>query len=124
MNKFNFLKIALVLVVSTAALAKETPKASSKRSPATTELAHAYCGTLKDYGDSYQILDGMFNAYLAQDDSAPSDPNGVVKAIISQKLVGTCSCIIGVAESFDRGGQTAYQFRQVTGLKSCKDIIK
>jgi hypothetical protein len=96
----------------------------SAQSFAVSELPHAYCGTLKDYGDSYQIIDGMFDVYLPQDNEAPADPKGVVKSIVANKLNNSCVCVIGIAESFDRGGETAYSFKQITGLKTCHDLVK
>ena len=93
---------------------------------AATETPHAYCGTLKDWGDSYQIIDGSYDVYFAQDDSAPADLKGVGKYLGSLRgaAANKCYCITGTAQSFNRGGQTAYMFLQVTGLKSCQTIIE
>lgn len=86
--------------------------------------AQSYCGTLKDYGDRHQIVDGIFDVFLAHDNTAPADPKNIVKTIIDKKLNNKCVCIGGIAESFDRGGQTAYAFKRLNDLKTCKVVVK
>lgn len=94
------------------------------KNPQLPLQSHSYCGILKNYGDAYQIVDGIYDVYLPQDNQAPADPKRIVKTIIAKKLVNNCVCIGGIADSFDRGGDLAYAFKQIDNLKSCKTIIR
>jgi|GEM_PF-2287766 len=77
------------------------------------------CGTLKDNGDSYQILNGQ-NPYISVADDHPEDPNGVIDQLTRTKRAGDCVCVTGVVTSYDRGGKTAYEFQSLKSLSSCK----
>ena len=80
--------------------------------------SNLYCGTVKDNGDSYQIMDGKFNSYWAAD-APPKDPKGLESSPLLRKGGEHCLCVEGLVKSFQRAGKRAYLFTEIQGLKPC-----
>jgi hypothetical protein len=109
--KRNRLLVLIFILLSGAAKAAAT-------------LPNAYCGEFKDNGDSFQIIDGIYNAYIEQNDlERPIDLKGIAKYLWKDSPQGKCYCLIGMVESFYRKPRIAYEFKELIGLKSCQNII-
>lgn len=91
----------------------------------TNFLPNAYCGTFKDNGDSFQIIDGIYNTYWDSGDTdKPKDPKGIASYLWQNSPHGKCYCIVGLIQPYSRGNDIAYAFTELMGLKQCQDIIK
>ena len=74
--------------------------------------SNLYCGTVKDYGDAIQIMDGKFNPWW----DANELPNNLPPIDLVRK---GCMCAEGLVKSFQRAGKQAYTFTKIQGSKPC-----
>jgi hypothetical protein len=74
--------------------------------------SNLYCGTVKDYGDAIQIMDGKFNPWW----DANELPNNLPPIDLVRK---GCMCADGLVKSFQRAGKRAYTFTEIQGSKPC-----
>jgi hypothetical protein len=80
--------------------------------------SNLYCGIARDYGDSFQIMDGKFNPYWDRSDLAPPKD---LKELVASPLLreGHCLCVEGLVKAYQRAGKRAYEFTEIRGLRPC-----